>query len=145
MKKFLSILILCLGSHFAYASAAGSWLGWIYWSFDGSPTRCEAKMKFTQTSETFERSSGFLDCNVVTMEMDPKAWALKDGQMYEDGKSIGIYEDNHYHWIENYSPTVQIETDVLVSGGHLDYVENWTKKLDQSSIYHLEGRLFLEP
>ncbi len=143
MKNILSVLVLCLGSQMAFADVTGTWNGWVNWSFDGSPAHCGARMQFSETEKTLERQSGFLDCNVVTMQMDPRAWVLKDGQIFEGDVAVGTYGPQEYHWIENYSDTVQIETDIKVSGGHMDYVEVWKKKIDASEIYVIQGRLIL--
>jgi hypothetical protein len=143
MRNILSALILCLCSNMAFANVTGSWRGWVDWIFDGSPAHCDARMKFNQTAQMFERQSGFLDCNVVTMDMGAKAWTLKDGQMFEEDMAVGTYGPQEYRWTEEDGGTVKIETEIKVSGQHMDYVEVWKKKTDESEIYRIQGRLFL--
>ncbi len=142
MRNILSALILCFCSSMAFANVSGSWLGWVDWSFDGSPAHCDAQMKFNQTSQTLSRQSGFFDCNVVTMQMDAKDWTLKDGQMFEGDVAVGTYGPQEYRWTEDYSSTVKIETEIKLSALHMDYVEVWKNKTDGSEIYIIQGRLF---
>jgi hypothetical protein len=142
-QKYFLVLLFAGFPFFAHADVSGSWIGWLYWSYDGTPLRCNAQMAFQANSEKFERVSGQTDCEYVAMQLDPKVWTLRDGILLEDGASVGTYEKDHYQWTENYSPTVIIQAELKVDGRHMDYSEKWIRKADQMEIYDIQGRLFL--
>lgn len=143
LQKSLLALLFASFPFFAHADVSGSWIGWLYWNYDGTPLRCQAQMAYRADSENFERVSGHTDCDYVFMQLDPKVWTLKDGMLLEDGVNVGTYENDHYQWAENYSPTVVIEAELKVDGRHLDYSEKWIRKSDKMEIYDIQGRLFL--
>lgn len=143
MKNLIATLLVCLVSNFSYAGVAGSWIGWLDWSFDNTPTRCDSTMVYTQTKTSFERVSGILDCSMVRMDMGSHAWVLDQGKILEAGEVVGSFDDNHYQWSENYSETVMIKTEINLEARHMDYREKWFRKSDGMEIYYINGRLFL--
>ena len=129
----------------------GRWLGWVDWTYDGSGTRCDSQMHFQQNETQLSRVQAQFDCQVVYMEAEPKTWLLKNGKMYQQdaqgnavGEALGEYADKYFHWVENYDENVIIENEIRIEARHIDYKEKWTKISDQSTIYLLNGRLFLK-
>ena len=143
MKNIIAVLLICMTSNFAFARVGGSWIGWLDWSFDNTPTRCDSTMVYRQTENSFERVSGILDCPMVYMDMGPRAWTLDQGKIVDGNNVVGSYEGDHFQWSENYSETVMIKTELKVEARHLDYREKWFRKSDNMEIYYIEGRLFL--
>jgi hypothetical protein len=142
-KKFVVAAAL-LVSGFAHADVDGSWIGWTYWSFDNSPVKCDTKIAFHQTTTSFERLSGNLECGLVAMGLPAKKWTLDQGKIFEDDQVVGSYDTNQMTWTENYSETVQIQTELKVDARHMDYYEKWVRKSDNDLIYEIKGRLFLQ-
>ncbi len=143
MKQAFLFFVFLFSSNFLFADVGGSWIGWLYWSYDNSPTRCDATMVTTQTPTSFQRLSGNLQCDMVRMDMDPKSWTLDNGNILEENKVVGSYTGDHFQWSENYSPTVMIKAEIKVEARHMDYREKWYRKSDNAEIYYIKGRLFL--
>lgn len=127
----------------------GSWLGWVDWTYEGSGTRCDSMIVFTQDVSSLERKKGYMDCQVVYMELEPKSWILQDGQIFtlnenQEKMAVGEYTNKHYIWKEAYSSNVMIYNEISIEARHMDYIEKWIQLDNGQEIYDIKGRLFLK-
>ncbi|MEI7527363.1 MAG: hypothetical protein WCK76_00355 [Elusimicrobiota bacterium] len=121
----------------------GKWIGWGDWTYQGSGTHCDTmSLEFEDGTDYLFRKSGYFDCGVVALNVDPARYVKKGTQLLgENGAVAGSYENNVITLYEAYSETIDITTVIRVNGLHFDYSEIWNKK-DGSELYNIQGRLF---
>jgi hypothetical protein len=141
--KIIVGLFLLVNTSYALAGIAGDWQGWGTWTYDGSGTHCDMTMRFEETKTTFSRKSGYFDCLVVGLEVEPVTYTKKGDQLYDGEKLVGVLTDNSLELSEVYSETVNINTTIKIDGHHFDYKEIWLGH-DGSQIYNIDGRMFLK-
>jgi hypothetical protein len=142
MKIARAPLLLLLASS-AQASIQGKWIGWGEWKFDGNGMACRTvQLAFNDDAKQLARVIGSLDCDQVFMEISPLTLEKSGGRLLLDQKVVGDFTENHYHWIEPYSPTVNVEVLMDRAANHLDYQERWINVSGQK-IYEINARLFL--
>lgn len=138
--------LLCFGfflAHPASADLQGSWAGWGDWNYEGSGTHCPSVLiRFTEDQGSFTRPYGRLDCDFVSLDMNPLTMKKDGGQFIVDGAVVGSFQGDSYSWTEIYSEKVRIEVAVQRQGLHLDYSENWIEVGDRP-LYQIKARLFL--
>ncbi len=126
----------------AAAGIAGKWLGQGEWTYQGSGAHCYMSMEFEEGADYLFRKSGYLDCSVVGLEIEPARFVKKGTQLLDpDGAVVGSYENNVITLNEAYNADIGITTVIRVNGLHFDYSEIWSKK-DGSELYNIQGRLF---
>ena len=130
------------GSRGEAGGIAGKWIGWGDWTYQGSGTHCDMNMDFEEGTDYLFRKSGYFDCSVVGLEVEPARFVKKGTQLLDqDGRVVGSYENNVIVLNEAYNADVGITTTIKINGLHFDYSEIWTKK-DGSELYNIQGRLF---
>lgn len=141
MRYLLLILTSILLSTSAFATASGKWTGWVYWTFQGSGPKCLADLTLEETEGRLHRVGGFVDCDIVTMEINEEVLTKAEGKLFIDGKEVGTYSQNSFQWTERYSEEVVIENTITVNGTNMDYHEKWIQA-DGRELYDLQGRFF---
>ena len=131
------------GSRSAAAGLSGKWLGWGDWTYQGSGTHCTSmSLEFEDGADYLFRKSGYFDCSVVGLNIEPARFVKKGTQLLDqDGAVAGSYENNVITLNEAYSENVSITTTIKVDGLHFDYSDIWHQK-DGSELYNITGRLF---
>jgi len=132
------------GSRKAQAGAglSGRWLGQGEWTYQGSGAHCYMSMEFEEGADYLFRKSGYLDCSVAGLDVEPARFIKKGTQLLnEDGSAAGSYDNNVITLNEAYNDNVDITTVIRVNGLHFDYSEIWREK-DGSELYNISGRLF---
>jgi hypothetical protein len=139
-RKILMLAILIFSSA-SFAAVQGAWIGWTYWKYDGSDTRCSTNLAFTETADNFIFHKGFLDCDIITMEIPERTFAKIGDQLFLDQKIVGKWNPNYFEWTERYNDRTVIHISITVDGSHMDYVEHWIQD-ENTPLYDLTGRLF---
>ena len=131
------------GSRKAQSSGlAGKWLGQGEWTYQGSGAHCYMDMEFEESADYLFRKSGYFDCSVVGLDIEPARFVKKGTQLLDqNGLVAGSYENNVITLNEAYNDNVDITTVIRVNGLHFDYSEIWREK-DGSELYNISGRLF---
>ena len=142
MKIFFGFLIL-ISTTLSFAGVGGNWQGWGEWSYDGSGSPCDMKISFNETSKSFSRTSGYFDCSIIGLDLEPVTYTKNGENLFDGDKLIGRITENSLELKEAYSETVTIDTKLIVEGHHADYLEIWTGQ-DGNQIYKITGRLFLK-
>lgn len=145
MKTSLNFLIILVVGFSINAGAAieGRWIGWADWSYDGQGTRCSANLAFGETSETFTFQKGFLDCEIVIMDIPERIFTKNNGQLLLEDAVVGKWNTGHYEWTERYNERTVIHVSITIEGSHMDYIEHWIQD-ENTKLYDIKGRLFRE-
>jgi len=131
-----------VGGSRAAAGLAGRWLGQGEWTYQGSGAHCYMSMEFEDGADYLFRKSGYFDCSVAGLAVEPARFVKKGVQLLDEGGSVaGSYENNVITLYEAYNSEVDITTVIRVNGLHFDYSEIWREK-DGSELYNISGRLF---
>lgn len=143
-KALISLLALAVfGISTAHASILGQWNGWGEWKFDGSGMACRMiQFEFKESAKQLIRTVGNFSCDQVNMQAPPLTLQKAGKSLVLNQKVVGDFSENHYHWIEPYSPTVSIEVTIDRAANHLDYQEHWINAKGEL-IYEINARLFL--
>lgn len=142
MKTALASLLILLAST-AQANILGEWNGWGEWKYDGSGMACHTiHMAFNESASQLVRTAGSFDCDMLSMQMPPLALTKSGANLLLDQKPVGEFTESHYHWVEPYSSTVNVDVTVDRSANHIDYHERWIN-LSGQMIYDISARLFL--
>jgi hypothetical protein len=144
--KFLITIVLLMLPLTSQADINGSWIGWGEWKYEGSGTDCSTiKFDFNETDHSLTRTSGSIDCDVVSMQL-PELRLEKSGQdLTLDGVNVGHFDVNNYSWAEVYNENVKIRVELNREVNHIDYHEIW---LDSSIsnpdhiLYEINARVF---
>lgn len=131
-----------VGGSRAAAGISGRWLGQGEWTYQGSGAHCYMSMEFEEGADYLFRKSGYFDCSVVGLNIEPELFVKKGSQLLDqDGRVVGSYENKVITLNEAYNAEVDIKTTIRLDGLHFDYSEIWTEK-DGSELYNIRGRLF---
>lgn len=142
MKMALASLLVLLAST-SHASIPGDWNGWGEWKFDGSGMACHTvHLAFNENANQLVRTAGIFDCDQLSMQLPTLNLTKSGAKLLLDQNPVGDFTDSHYHWIEPYSPTVNVEVFIDRSANHIDYRELWINTSGQQ-IYDISARLFL--
>ncbi|QDK39289.1 hypothetical protein [Bdellovibrio sp. NC01] len=143
-KNLLVSLFIVCGASVSHAALGGQWTGWGEWTFDGAGTHCDVMtLSFKESANKVQRIKGKFDCGMVALDLPPQDLIRNGNELSIDGEVVGSVDGNRYVWIEPYSPTVRVKTDITVDGLHMDYKEIWYGT-DDVVIYVITGRLFTQ-
>lgn len=143
-KNLLVCLLIVCGASVSHAALGGQWTGWGEWTYDGAGTRCDVmKLNFKESDNKLHRVKGYFDCGLVGLDLIEQEFVRNGDELLIDGKVVGSVTGNRYVWIEQYSDTVRVKTDITVDGLHMDYKEIWYGT-DDVIIYVITGRLFTQ-
>lgn len=141
MRSLLVLGFSLLLSIPCLADATGSWTGWVYWTFEGSGSKCFSSLKITETSDSFHREGGNIECDFSRMDLGDLMLQKVGDRLSLEGTEIGNWTENTYHWSEQYSETVYIKNEIIIKGNSMDYHEKWMH-VDGREIYDIKGRFF---
>lgn len=141
MRSFLFTALFLLISSSTFANTTGKWTGWVYWSFQGSGTKCFSDLTLKETESVLHRVGGFFDCDLVTMEVNEQILDKVGNKLFLGEEEVGTFQDGTYQWREKYSSDVMIENTITVKGSNMDYAEKWIQS-DGRDLYKIEGRFF---
>lgn len=143
MKVSLRILaLLIIGfSLNAHAAIEGNWIGWADWKYQGDGPKCSAHMSFSETADTFTFKTGFLDCDIITVDIPERVFTKINDELFLENSKVGKWNSVHYEWTERYNERTVINVSIDVEGSHLDYKEQWIQD-ENTLLYDITGRLF---
>ena len=131
-----------VGGSRAATGISGRWLGQGEWTYQDSGAHCYMNMEFEEGADYLFRKSGYFDCSVVGLNIEPALFVKKGALLLDQaGAVVGSYENKTIILNESYNAEVAIKTTIRLDGLHFDYSEIWTEK-DGSELYNISGRLF---
>lgn len=140
MKTLFAFFFL-LTSFTVSAHVSGNWIGWVYWGFQGSQTRCDATLELIESKDVLHRKTGLIDCGVITMEVLETRLEKIEDRLFSENTEVGIWSENRFEWTEVYSEDVTIKNTISVKNNSMDYREEWFLANGQM-IYDIQGRFF---
>lgn len=135
---FFSTLIFSLN---AFAGIDGKWIGWVDWKYMGDGTRCSANLAFGETESTFTYQKGFLDCDIIIMDIPERLFNKSGEDLVLENTVAGKWGNGRFEWSERYNERTVIFVSIFVEGSHMDYTEQWIQD-ENTLLYDLKGRLF---
>lgn len=146
MSKCIFISLLFFNSLWAASQISNLWTGYAYWSYDNSPMRCPLmKVKFSEDEGHFNREMGFLDCDMLGMELPPFSLNKNSkGELFSpQGVNVGLITSDSLEMEEAYDENVKIKVSMKSKGNSADYLETWYKNSSPKEIiYVIKARLF---